>query len=169
MVSPISPESLVSGRRIFSSEVLTPAPPAVILANEETAMSVKVRDPRIDYPTSDGRPMAETDIHRDLMIDSIQSLEDHYSDDANVYVSGNLLVFYVRGDRRRHLSPDVFVVRGVPKRKRDNYLIWEEGRGPEFVLENTSKSTREEDVDDKFVLYQDELRVPEYFLFDPRD
>ena len=120
-----------------------------------------------DYPTTDGRPMAETDLHRDLMVDLIQTLQAYYQADEQVYVSGNLLVFYVPGDRRRHLSPDVFVVKGVRKHPRENYLIWEEGRGPDLVIELTSASTRDEDVEHKMALYRDVLRVREYFLFDP--
>jgi len=120
-----------------------------------------------DYPTSDGKPMAETDHHRDLMFDLIKTLQAHYADDPMVYVSGNLLVFYVPGDKRRHLSPDVFVVKGVPKRERINYLTWEEGKCPDFVIELTSSSTRHEDQSRKFRLYQDVWRVSEYFLFDP--
>lgn len=120
-----------------------------------------------DYPTSDGRPMAETDQHRELMYDLIKTLQARYEDDSMVYVSGNLLVYYTPGDRLRHLSPDVLVVKGVTKHERQNYLIWEEGKAPDVVIELTSSSTREEDVDDKFWLYQDELCVPEYFLFDP--
>ena len=73
------------------------------------------------YPTSDGRPMAETDTHRELMIDTIGTLDDFYAADPLVYVSGNLLVYHERGDRLRHVSPDTFVVKGVPKRKRDYY------------------------------------------------
>ena len=120
-----------------------------------------------DYPTSDGKPMAETDWHRDLMNALIQTLAAYYSAEPMVYVSGNLLVFYKPGNRRRHISPDVFVAKGVAKRQRPNYLIWEEGKGPDVVIELTSQSTRDEDVEDKFELYQDTLRVPEYFLFDP--
>jgi len=48
-----------------------------------------------DYPTTDGRPMAETDLHRDLMVDLIRTLQAYYQADEQVYVSGNLLVFYV--------------------------------------------------------------------------
>lgn len=119
------------------------------------------------YPTSDGRPMAETDWHRDLMMALIKTLEAFYLNEPTVYVSGNLLVFYKEGDGRKHLSPDVFVVKGVPKRQRPNYLIWEEGKPPEVVIELTSRSTRAEDLDHKFTLYRDTLRVREYFLFDP--
>ncbi len=121
----------------------------------------------IDYPTSDGKPTAETDWRRDLMNALIQTLAAYYAADPMVHVSGNLLVFYKPGNRRRHLSPDDFVVKGVEKRRRPNYLIWEEGKGPEIVIELTSQSTREEDIEDKYELYQDTLRVPEYFLFDP--
>ena len=119
------------------------------------------------YPTSDGKPMAETDLHRNLMITLIALLELRYRDDPNVYVSGNLLLFYEEGNRRRHVSPDVMVTFGVPKRERDNYLMWEEGRGPDVVIELTSSSTHREDIETKMALYRDVLRVREYLLFDP--
>jgi Uma2 family endonuclease len=58
-------------------------------------------------------------------------------------------------------------VLGVPKDERENYLLWEEGKGPDVVVEVTSKSTRSEDTKKKFALYQDVLKVKEYILFDP--
>lgn len=129
--------------------------------------TLSARHKTISYPTSDAKPMAETDWHRILMIDLIQTLEGWFAKDSKVYVSGNLLMFYVEGDRRRHLSPDVFVVKGVVKRKRLHYLLWEEKKGPDLVIELTFKSTRNEDLSKKFLLYQDTLKVSEYFLFDP--
>jgi Uma2 family endonuclease len=119
------------------------------------------------YPTSDGKPMAETDWHRDLMIALIQTLKVWYATQPRVYVSGNLLLFYEEGNRRRHVSPDVFVVKGVAKHDRPNYLLWEERKGPDVVIELTSSSTRREDIEGKYQLYRDTLRVKEYFLFDP--
>jgi Uma2 family endonuclease len=132
-----------------------------------TISASRSKKAKIDYPTSDGRPMAETDVHRDQMVAQIETLKRRFAADPLIYVSGNLLVFYERGDRLRHLSPDVFVVKGVPNHQRDHYLIWEEGRSLDLVIELTSRSTREEDIDDKFVLYRDKLKVKEYFLFDP--
>lgn len=111
--------------------------------------------------------MAETDWHRDLMIALIQTLKIWYAARRRVYVSGNLLLFYEEGNRRRHVSPDVFVVKGVAAHDRPNYLLWQEGKGPDLVIELTSSSTRREDMQGKFRLYQDTLRVKEYFLFDP--
>ena len=131
-------------------------------------MSVRSRRSKIEYPTRDGRPMGETEYHRDDMIDLIRSLQAYYADDPEVTVSGNLLLFYEEGNRRKHVSPDVFVVRGVPRRRRLNYLIWEEGRAPDLVIELTSKTTRKEDRGKKYQLYRDTMQVREYFLFDPR-
>lgn len=122
----------------------------------------------VDYPTSDGRPMAETDLHRQNMVDLIGTLKDRHAAEPDVYVSGNLLMFYEEGNRRKHVAPDVFVVKGVPKLPpRENYLVWEEGKGPDLVIELTSKTTRREDRVKKKDLYRDVLRVAEYFLFDP--
>jgi Uma2 family endonuclease len=111
--------------------------------------------------------MAETDRHYHLMVELRQALEDLFANEPDIYVSGNLLVFYEEGNKRRHVSPDVFVVFGIPKHERPNYLLWEEGRGPNVVIELTSSSTRKEDTGKKLKLYQDVLKVPEYVLFDP--
>jgi hypothetical protein len=52
----------------------------------------------IIYPTSDGKPMAETDIHRRLMTELIAALQAFYADEPSVYISGNLLLFYEEGN-----------------------------------------------------------------------
>jgi Uma2 family endonuclease len=124
---------------------------------------------RDEYPTSDGRPMAETDLHRDLMAALIGTLKDWFAGAPDVYVSGNLLVYYQRNNKRVHVSPDVFVVRGVENRTRDNYLLWEEGKGLDAVIELTSKTTMIEDIEQKYNLYVSKLGVKEYFLFDPEE
>ena len=121
---------------------------------------------RIEYPTSDGKPLGETDVHRKQIMDLISALDAHYRDQADVYVSGNLLLFYEPGNRRRHRSPDVLVSLGIRKGLRDHYLVWEEGKAPDFIIEVTSQSTRREDVVIKKRLYA-RLGVREYFIFDP--
>ena len=46
-------------------------------------------------------------------------------------------------DLKCNVVPDVWVAFGVAKRpERGTWLIWLEGKGPDFVLEITSKSTR---------------------------
>jgi Uma2 family endonuclease len=123
----------------------------------------------IEYPSGDGKPMAETEVHLKDMIDAIQVLSDHFAGHPNVYVCGNLLLYYEEGNPRKHVSPDVLVAFGVPKEpNRDYYLVWIEGKAPDVVFEITSKSTKREDKNKKFVIYRDILKVSEYFMFDPR-
>jgi Uma2 family endonuclease len=124
----------------------------------------------IVYPTSDGKPMAETELHWQVMVDTVETLRDHFAGDPVVHVGGNLLLYYVQGDRRKHVSPDAFMVRGIPKLPlRDYYLLWEEGKPPDVVIEITSKTTRRVDQTKKREIYRDVLKVHEYFQFDPTE
>jgi Uma2 family endonuclease len=126
--------------------------------------------PEIEYPSSDGEPMAETPIHRDVMFDAIAMLKDHFAAEPNVYVSGSMMMYYVEGKPEKSVSPDVFVTVGIPKLpEREIYQIWREGKGPDAVIEVTSRSTARVDQRWKFELYRDVLKVREYFLFDPRE
>ena len=50
------------------------------------------------YPSSDGKPMAETDWHRKLLVALIQIIEHHFREHDDVYVSGDLLIYYKMGD-----------------------------------------------------------------------
>ena len=122
---------------------------------------------KIKYPESDGTPMAETDVHRDLMSDALlHPLKERYRNDPDVYVSGNLFLYYEEGNPSAVVAPDVFVVFGVPKRQRRIYKLWEENKAPDIVLELTSDSTYREDLSDKRLIYES-IGVREYFLFDP--
>jgi Uma2 family endonuclease len=124
----------------------------------------------IDYPTSDGKPMAETRLHMQVMIDIIQALEDHFAADPMLLVGGNQLLCYEEGNRRRHVSPDVYIIRGVSKLPlRENILPWVEGKAPDVIMEITSKTTRREDQTKKHTIYRDLLKIPEYFQFDPTE
>ena len=131
-------------------------------------MQEKVRAaPTVVYPESDGKPMAETEYHRDIMIDFIQMLKHYFRNVNDVHVSGNLLMYYEEGNPRKSVSPDVFVAFGVSKKKRRTYKIWEEGHAPDFVLEVASPSTYRHDLTRKKDLYASVLSVREYYIYDP--
>ena len=68
--------------------------------------------PTVVYPESDGKPFAETEYYRDIMIDFIQMLKHYFRDVDDVHVSGNLLMYYEEGNPRKSVSPDVFVAFG---------------------------------------------------------
>ncbi len=121
---------------------------------------------KIVYPETDGKPMTETDKHRREMTALIEALIAYFKDAPNVYVSGNLMLYYEEGNPSASVSPDVFVVKGVSKKERRVYKLWEEGKAPDVVIELTSRSTRLEDLGNKRALYA-ELGVAEYFIYDP--
>jgi Uma2 family endonuclease len=119
------------------------------------------------YPHSDGRPVGETPAHVRNLLYLTYLLDKWFAGEPQVYVAGNMFIYYVPRNRRKHISPDVFVVRGVPKDKpRKKYLLWEESKGPDLVVELTSESRRAKDLKKK-QLYRDILGVSEYVLFDP--
>ena len=122
----------------------------------------------IEYPESDGEPMGETPIHRNQIAHVIDMLEDHYAADPDVYVSGNMMMYYVEGNPKKSVSPDVFVTLGIPKLpERRTYRTWVERKGPDLAIEMHSRGTWRADVGWKLDLYRDVLKVREYFLFDP--
>ena len=120
----------------------------------------------VDYPESDGKRMAENDAQLAAILYGISVLRTHYAHRKDVYVSGDLLVYYEEGDPRVSVAPDVFVVFGVEDRERMTYRVWEEGKGPDFVLEVASRSTWREDVGPKRAVYA-RMGVKEYWLYDP--
>ena len=120
----------------------------------------------IEYPESDGKPMAENDAQRDAILYAYGALGLRYAERDDVYVSGDLLIYYEEGNPRVSIVPDVFVVFGVEDRKRGSYKVWEEGKGPDFALEVASPNTWREDVERKPGVYAG-LGVREYFQYDP--
>jgi len=119
----------------------------------------------VHYPESDGRPMGETDIHRDAMVRHIELLR-HYYEGQQVYVSGDLLVYYEQGNPKKFVVPDAFVAQGIEPGQRRIYKVWVERKVPDVVIETTSRKTKRKDTIDKPDLYA-RLGIQEYFLFDP--
>ena len=121
------------------------------------------------YPCSDGQPMAETDLHAASMVYVASALRWWFEKrrQADVYVGSNNFLYYEQGNPGAVVAPDVYVVVGAPAHLRDSYLLWNEPKGPDFVLEVTSKSTRGTDEQRKRGIYAS-LGVSEYFLYDPR-
>lgn len=130
-------------------------------------ISPHLLEAEIDYPDSDGAPMAESDLARDYLIYGVEALSIYFQNRDDVYVSGNNFIYYKQGVPDAVVAPDVFVVFGAQKRKRRSYKAWEEGDLlPSFVLEVTSKTTQENDEEDKPKKYA-QLGVEEYFQYDP--
>ena len=108
--------------------------------------------------------------HHEFELDLGDGLRSRYRDRPEVFVGGDMLVYFdgpgtslATADR---LAPDLMVAFGVPDRLRRNYVVWEERKAPDFVLEILSPSTKEKDIAEKPALYR-RMGVREYFQFDP--
>ncbi len=128
--------------------------------------------PEIDYPDSDGNPMADnTEQYRWIVIIK-ENLEIMYADDPNVFVAGDLLWYPVRRTQKR-VAPDVMVALGRPKGRRGSYKQWlEDNIAPQVVFEILSPSNKDrrgqDSLEDKFDFYQT-YGVQEYYIYDPDD
>jgi len=120
----------------------------------------------VEYPSSDGLPMAESDLQRKPLMYAVEALDIYFQHRPDVYVSGNMFIYYEEGNPEAVVAPDVFVVVGTAKRARSSYFLWQEPKGPDFVLEITSRRTRSQDQGPKRGTYAF-LRIPEYFQYDP--
>ncbi|MFP4438668.1 MAG: Uma2 family endonuclease [Chloroflexaceae bacterium] len=122
-----------------------------------------------ELPYDDGEPM-ESPRHRSQMNLLIETLQVYWSDHIIAgFVGGNMFVHFnldwaLNKDFR---GPDFFAVLDVPSRERKSWVVWAEGKGPDVIIELLSDSTAALDRGEKKFVYQDKLRVPEYFWYHP--
>ena len=127
----------------------------------------EVDDLTIEYPSSDGEPMAENDWQYTALTDTVSTLRVRYQGREDVYVAGDMLIYYRMNRNDISVAPDVYVVFGAAgNHPRDSWLVWREGRSPDFVMEIASPSTWRRDATEKRRIYAD-MGVTEYVRFDP--
>ena len=127
----------------------------------------EVDDLTIEYPSSDGEPMAENDWQYTALTDTVSTLRVRYQGRDDVYVAGDMLIYYRMNRNDISVAPDVYVVFGAAgNHPRDSWLVWREGRPPDFVMEIASPSTWRRDATEKRRIYAD-MGVTEYARFDP--
>lgn len=121
-----------------------------------------------DLPYDDGNPM-ESPRHKAQMNMLIDTLSPWLAERSDGYVGGNMFVYFSLAQVKNQdfRGPDFFVVLGAPKGERRSWVVWEEGKAPDVVIELLSESTAELDKNEKKLIYQNQLRVSEYFWFDP--
>lgn len=129
-------------------------------------MTVTQKKRVVHYPYSDGKPMAESPEHLQVMIYIIAALQAYFASRDDVYVAGNQFLYWVEGNPTQRVAPDIYVAFGVPKYPlHPSWKVWEIGKAPDVIFELTSRSTAGEDLYKKYRLYQ-RLGVKEYFLVD---
>lgn len=121
-----------------------------------------------ELPCDDGIPM-ETQRHKLQMDILIDTLQPWLANRPDGYVGGNMFVYFSQAQVRDRdfRGPDFFAVVGVPKGERKSWVVWQEGKQPNVVIELLSESTANVDKTEKKEIYQNKLKVPEYFWYDP--
>lgn len=121
----------------------------------------------IDYPTSDGKPMADNTKQFRWIVTIQGGLDALFADDPNIFVAGDLLWYPVQGHRDICCAPDAMVVFGRPKGDRGSYKQWEEDNiAPQVVFEVLSPNNTVIEMHKKWQFYADH-GVEEYYLYDP--
>jgi Uma2 family endonuclease len=141
-------------------------PPALPALVDGRSFSTLTED---DLPYDDGMPM-ESDRHVLQMILLMETLKRHWAGREDVAVHGNMFVYFSPEQVITHdfRGPDFFAAQGVRRREdRKSWLVWQEGKGPDVVIEIISRKTARVDKTLKKQIYQDVLQVPEYYWYDP--
>jgi Uma2 family endonuclease len=138
----------------------------VLSTVEPKSLEVPLLPTQDDLPCDDGVPM-ETERHKKQMDLLVYSLEPWLGERG--YVGGNMFVYFSLKQLKNQdfKGPDVFVTMGVGNQERKSWVVWEEGKSPDVIIELLSESTAAEDKDRKKQIYQNQLKVAEYFWFDP--
>jgi len=130
-------------------------------------MLQKIQLDSIEYPDSDGMPMADNTKQLRWIVVLYGNLAAQYRNDPNVFVAGDLLWYPVKGEPEIRLAPDVMVIRGRPKGDRGSYRQWlENDIPPTVVFEILSPSNTVTEMDLKWMKYE-LYGVGEYYYFDP--
>ena len=146
---------------------MTTRPTIAYPSSDGEPMADAVDDLTIVYPSSDGEPMAENDYQFTALTETALTLRQWLAHRPDVYVGGDMLIYYQMNDNQTRIAPDLFVVFGVTDQTpRYSWLIWREGQAPDFVLEIASPGTWQRDAGRKRQIYAD-LGVTEYWRFDP--
>ncbi|MGF1491283.1 MAG: Uma2 family endonuclease [Microcoleaceae cyanobacterium] len=135
-------------------------------ASTQIDQSRVTHEVEVVYPSSDGKPVAETYDHLYAILVTLEVLKQYLLGQQATVLS-NQFLYYSQGFPRLRTAPDVMVIFSVEPGGRDNYKIWEEGEVPTVIFEMTSKGTQAEDQTFKKTLYE-QLGVQEYWLFDPK-
>jgi Uma2 family endonuclease len=119
-------------------------------------------------PYDDGDTM-ETQRHKMQMDLLIEGLDPWLEKREDGYVGGNMFIYFSQAQLKNQdfKGPDFFAVTGVSKKERKSWVVWEEEKAPDVVIELLSPSTANFDRTEKKQIYQNKMRVSEYFWYDP--
>lgn len=134
-----------------------------------SAVPPAVQSAPLDYPDSDGKPMADNTKQARWMATLKGNFDALFAHRPDVFVAMDLLWYPIEGEPDIRVAPDVMVVLGRPRGDRGSYRQWAEGGVPVTVaFEILSPGNDPREMADKYTFYT-EHGVEEYYIYDPDD
>lgn len=120
-----------------------------------------------DLP-SEVYPM-ENSLHAAQVRLLVTILEAYWADRHDYFIGDNLTVYFSYEQTKKHdfRGPDFFVVTDTDPRHRNSWVIWEENKFPDLIIELLSETTVDNDRGVKKDEYERRFRTPEYFWYSP--
>ncbi len=118
------------------------------------------------YPETDGTEMGQNSIHFWLINNLAQMLGLFFAWRTDVFVTGDIMLYYEKGEPKKFVAPDLMICFGVKNTPRRVYELWKEDVPPSIIFEIASESTWQKDVSRKLALYE-RIGVQEYYIYDP--
>ncbi|MFO0548240.1 MAG: Uma2 family endonuclease [Polyangiaceae bacterium] len=136
-----------------------------VAASASRSRVLRAREDVTVYPVEE--KVGEDFLQR-LIVELLRPMVERWLAEQGVVAltGADQFVYFRRGDTRKRVAPDVFVLPGVrPGRRVRSWKTWEEGIVPSFALEVVSLDV-DKDYIDAPTLYR-ELGVKELVVFDP--
>ncbi|MCG3162659.1 MAG: hypothetical protein JMDDDDMK_03953 [Acidobacteria bacterium] len=120
-----------------------------------------------DLPSEDW-PM-ESSLHALQLRLLVSILEWFWRERDDFFIGENLTIYFSYQQTKTHdfRGPDFFVVTGTERRHRKSWVVWDEGKLPELIIELLSDSTARNDRGLKKDIYASRFHTPEYFWYSP--
>lgn len=122
-----------------------------------------------EYPVSDG--MGETGLQQFIIWGLTDPLRDYFARlGRDVLVGADQFFYWVKGDRRSVIAPDVYLIEDetMAPRDVDCWKVWDhDGKAPALALEIVSEKTHKKDYRPETHARYEALGVGELVRFDP--
>lgn len=142
--------------------------PTPMVPDEATwrTMTPEQREAKV-WEIIDGMPFEETmsegTPHSSAKASAVERLKRFFRHrNRGVFVAPELAVLY---PGERSFVPDVLAVCDVELKDRNAWIVMDEGRGPDFILEIRNKGKRAKDYKRNVATFA-RLGIPEYFVYD---
>ncbi len=123
-------------------------------------------EPEIIYPEQREDDMGESSIHAKLINNLLAILLLFFEKQSDVFLSGNMNLYYEKKNPHKWYAPDLLIAFGVPNHERASYQVWKEKVFPQVIFEVASERTWKTDISEKLEFYSKQ-GTEEYYILDP--